>query len=95
MITDIESGVVEEVVCNNSGIDISKFDAYHPIVVVGEPYDSLSTYLINNIIDDQELYPFVVDIYNLQPIADVLSSPKEFKKYIEERTKIYKTRKIK
>lgn len=94
LIEDIESDNLKTVVTHNGKLDIRNYNNFHSIVIVGEPYDSLSTSLIDEFLDTRKQTSYVTDIYCFQLITEVLNSPSIFTEYMEERTKLYNNRKI-
>lgn len=89
LIEDIENGSLETVVANDMEINVSDYDNFHSTVIVGEPYDTFSTSLIDEFLDTEKHDSYVTDIYSLQSITELLDSPDIFTEYIEGRKLLY------
>jgi hypothetical protein len=71
-------------------IDVSGFDHYVPIVVVGDMYDILTTLTSDTLLQSPTYSPYIVDILNLQVITEILDYPSRFIDYVNNRrTQMY------
>lgn len=89
LIKELRDGIRTQLVYNGKLVELSKYSDYRPIIVVGEPYDALSTHLIDVIIDNSDVSPYVIDIFTLQVITEFFSSPRFFENYIRDRMKLF------
>lgn len=71
LIEGIRQGTVESVSGQSRQvlIDPDQIDTYAPIVVMGDHYSELATHGFTQLVDIQDLAPYVADLYDLNTIA--------------------------
>ena len=85
---------LDELIHDGAPLTIEDYPTYQPMVVVGEPYDSIATHLIDVIVDVSDVPPYVADIYDLQILTEVLNEPDRLKHYIQSRLDLFEQRSI-
>lgn len=85
---------LDKLVTDGKNIHLGDYSAHRPIIVVGEPYDSLSTHLIDVVIEMQDVSPYVTDVFSLQTITEFFDSEDHFEGYIENRMELFDMRAI-
>lgn len=79
---------------DNNVVDLSEFNHFVPIIVVGDNYDSFGTTQIKNLLDLQGVMPYLIDIYSLQVLTDVLNNSGRFIDYVNQRRSILQKQSI-
>lgn len=94
MVKRLRDEGLDELIHDGAPLTIEDYPTYQPMVVVGEPYDSIATHLIDVIVDVSDVPPYVADIYDLQILTEVLNEPDRLKHYIQSRLDLFEQRSI-
>jgi len=90
LINGIKNGDVTELETEETTVQVDSecFSNYLPVIVVAQPLDFIGTILYADLLDFQDEYPFITDVYSLQTICRHLSTSHDLLEYIKKRVQI-------
>lgn len=81
-----QAGTLEVAASTGSvALDASDYDRYQPIIVLRDWYDNIATVDYTDILTDLSHTPYVVDIFSLEILLDILNSADAFNDYVTAR----------
>ncbi|WP_152420194.1 hypothetical protein [Halorubrum distributum] len=94
LVQELRDGTIDELVYDGKLVEISDYNKYQPIILIGESYDSVATYLIDVIVNSESVPPYVIDIYCFQVITEFFESRARFESYIRKRLRLFNDKSI-
>jgi len=94
LIKKLRDGKLSKLEHDGELVDIPEYSNYQPVIIVGEPYDGLATYLIDEIVESNDVLPYVLDIFDLQVISEYFKNQGGFDSYVNSRIKLFNNKSI-
>ena len=64
------------------------YSRYHPIIVTRDFYDNIATADYSELLAKLSVHPLIVDVFNLEMVADIFDTPEAFHQYVTDRRRV-------